>query len=125
VLGVCTVVVLWLPVVEAKTIKPKPGWLPASDFQRAFEIARETNRPVAVLFCFRQSQCPCHNGAVDQFMSTASLNDYVRVLVTTDEASVLGDYPGKAQGGGGIIPEGGWRGSPTMIAMRCSIRWRR
>ena len=104
VLTLCALLALSLST-HAKTIRPKPGWLPASDFERAFEIARETNRPVAVLYCFRFSQNPIHNGAVEQFMTTASLNGFVRVLVTNDEASVLRDYPAKAKGGGGIIPE--------------------
>src|SRR5688572_32812975 len=85
-LAFCALLALSLSA-DAKTIKPKQGWLSASDFQRAFEIAKETNRPVAVVFAFRQSQCPCHNKVVDEFMGTAALNDYVRVLVTTDEAS--------------------------------------
>jgi hypothetical protein len=92
---------------SAFALDPAPGWVAVAekDFEKALAVAKEKNRPVAVLYAFRKTSCGLHNRSQRVFMAQPALEGMLRIVVYTDEVpGALRDCM-RVEGASGMLPE--------------------
>ncbi len=59
------------------------GWYGPDEFDKAIEMAKKTNRPLAFLYRSKDSDCPKHNAQCEEWEDAWQLEKFVRVTVYT------------------------------------------
>ncbi len=59
------------------------GWYGLEEFDKAVEMAKKTNRPLAFLYRGKDSTCPKHNNQCEEWEEAWQLEKFVRVIIYT------------------------------------------
>lgn len=59
------------------------GWYGPEEFDKAVEMAKKTNRPLAFLYRGKDSDCPKHNAQCEEWEEAWQLEKFVRVVIYT------------------------------------------